>query len=304
MSYGAEWLNPVAAGDNPLFLHLAISLYADGSVPEFSRTADRRSGLLAAYIDYAERRMARNGIESGHWLAFMAHALKSQRKILFCPDRYPVEFLPIWFKELAERRVLLTASLLVAVPSFILRGAMILLAPDSPTKTAYVSITLLAPLSYGYLAWRVVKEDLWVPLTGRRTSVVTGLLRFAKRIVLVAAMEGAAAWSLVSSGAANGTFGGIMLLALVTITMWPALQMARESDTSDPNEIPDRVGGELLSLARATVIVASLVAGGMYVTLTVIFSALSTVPAVGEGLLYSPSLTPSPLLFQSLSLLL
>lgn len=84
--------------------------------------------------------------------------------------------------------------------------------------------------------------------------------------------------------------GGVALLLMVGIAMWPALQMARESDTSDPSEIPDRVGGEIRSLVRATVVVAFLVTGSMYVTLTIIFEALNPIPAIGEGLLYSPML--------------
>ncbi|MFF3657335.1 NACHT domain-containing protein [Streptomyces olivochromogenes] len=275
---------------NPLFLRLAIALYSDGDAIAISKSKDRRTGLLAAYIQYAERKMARNGIESGRWLPFIARALKEQRRIMFCPDRYSVEFLPIQFKELAERRTLLMSSLLVGIPTLILRGALVLLAPESPTKSVYISITLLAPVSYGYLAWRVIKGDLWGPLAGRRTSVVQGLLRFARRVVLVCVMEAGAAWSLVSSGAADGLLGGISLLLMVTLTMWPALQMTRESDTSDPSEIPDRVGGEMLSLVRATVIVAALVAAAMYVTLTIVFTAFESVPAVGQGLLFSPLL--------------
>lgn len=234
--------------------------------------------------------MARSGVHPERWLYYMACALRVQQRVTFCPDRQAVEFLPLRFKGIAERRILLVASLLVAVPSLALRGVMILMAPDSPTKPMYLAITLLIPLSYGYLAWRVVKDDLWAPLVGRRTSVVQGLLRYAKRSVIVCVMEGGAAWSLVSSGAADGVMGGVALLLMVGIAMWPALQMARESDTSDPSEIPDRVGGEIRSLVRATVVVAFLVTGSMYVTLTIIFEALNPIPAIGEGLLYSPML--------------
>lgn len=275
---------------NPLFLRLAASLYRDGGDVDLSGSADRRKALLAAYVDYAERRMARNGVHPERWLYYMACALRGQQKVTFCPDRQAVEFLPLQFKGLAERRILLIATLLVAVPSLALRGVMILLAPDSPTKPMYLAITLMLPLSYGYLAWRVVKDDLWAPLVGRRTSVVKGLVRFAKRSVIVCLVEGGAAWSLISSGAADGAMGGVALLLMVGIAMWPALQMARESDTSDPSEIPDRVGGEIRSLVRATVVVAFLVTGSMYITLTIIFEALKPVSPIGEGLLYSPTL--------------
>ncbi|MFD7259635.1 NACHT domain-containing protein [Streptomyces sp. NPDC059874] len=275
---------------NPLFLRLAMTLYSESADVDLSRSTDRRKALLAAYVDYAERRMAGNGVQSEGWLYFMAFALRGKQRVMFCPDRYSVEFLPIKFKRLAETRVLLMASLLVAVPSFLLRGAMILLAPDSPTKATYVAITFFVPLSYGFLTWRITKDDLWSPLAGRRTSVVRGLLRFARRSVIISLLEGAAVWSLVTSGAAVGVLGGIVLLAFVGVTMWPALQMVRESDTSDPSEIPDRAGGEIRSLVRSTLIVAALVAVSMYVTLAVIFEALSPVPVVSEGLLYAPML--------------
>ncbi|MFI6682866.1 NACHT domain-containing protein [Streptomyces sp. NPDC050485] len=275
---------------NPLFLRLAVSLYREGGDVDLSGSADRRKALLAAYVDYAERRMARNGVHPERWLYYMACALRGQQRVTFCPDRQAVEFLPLRFKGLAERRILLIASLLVAVPSLVLRGVMILLASDSPTKPMYLAITLMLPLSYGYLAWRVVKDDLWAPLVGRRISVVKGLQRFAKRSVIVCLVEGGAAWSLVSSGAADGAMGGVALLLMVGIAMWPALQMARESDTSDPSEIPERIGGEIRSLVRATVVVALLVTGSMYITLTIIFEALNPVSAIGDGLLYSPTL--------------
>ncbi|MFF0075207.1 NACHT domain-containing protein [Streptomyces sp. NPDC005494] len=275
---------------NPLFFRLAISLYSEGGDVDLSSSTDRRKGLLAAYVDYAERRMASSGIQADRWLYFMARALRGQQRVTFCPDRQSVEFLPIQFKRIAERRILLTASLFVAVPSFLLRGVMILLASDSPTKATYIAITLMVPLSYGFLAWKVVKDDLWAPLVGRKTSVVKALLLYAKRSLIACLVEGGAAWALVTSGAANTAMGGVALLLMVLVAIWPALQMARESDTSDPSELPDRVGGEIRSLVRATVVVASLVAGSTYITLTVIFEALNPVPVVGEGLLYSPML--------------
>ncbi|MFI2032862.1 NACHT domain-containing protein [Streptomyces buecherae] len=275
---------------NPLFLRLAISLYSEGGDVDITSSVDRRKSLLAAYVDYAERRMASSGVKPDRWLYFMARGLKSQRRVTFCPDRYPVEFLPIWLKELAEKRTLVTASLFVIVPSILLRGVMTLLAPNSSAKPIYLIITVVAPVAYGILAWHLVKDDLWAPLAGRKASVVRGLLRFAKRIVLVCLVEGIAAWSLVATGAADGSLGGISLVVLVALSSWPAIKMARESEASDPSEIPDRVGGEIFNLLRVTVVVTSLVSGAMYVTLTVIFEALDSARVVGEGLLYSPML--------------
>ncbi|WP_199888214.1 NACHT domain-containing protein, partial [Streptomyces badius] len=42
---------------NPLFFRLAISLYSEVGNVDLSSSTDRRKGLLAAYVDYAERRM-------------------------------------------------------------------------------------------------------------------------------------------------------------------------------------------------------------------------------------------------------
>ncbi|WP_211124755.1 NACHT domain-containing protein [Streptomyces yatensis] len=274
---------------NPLMLRLAISVYSAGDSPDFAASGDRRRSILAAYVNSAERSMKR-GADAGMWLAFTALGLREQRRSLFCPDRAPVEFLPNKFKKLAETRTLLMAFLFVAVPSFILRLVMALFAPESPSKSVHLSLAFAVPITYGSLAWMVARGDIWAPAVARRTSVARSLFKFAKRLLGVLLVEGVMGISLVLSGAADDFLGGICLAFLTVLAIFPALKMARESQTLDPSEMPDRVGGEISNLVRSTVTVAILVSAATYVTLSAAFYFFRSASVVSQGMLYSPLL--------------
>ncbi|GAA5014828.1 hypothetical protein GCM10023335_38910 [Streptomyces siamensis] len=273
---------------NPLLLQLAVSLHSAGATVDMARAADKREGLLSAYVEYAERRMQRSGTESGLWLPFIARVLRDKHKVMYCPDRAPVEFLPLEFAKSAERRTLMAAAGCVAVISLVLRGAMVLLAPESPAKPIYLITTIAVPLTYGHLAWLVTKKSVWDPLTSRKTQATMSLLRFAKRAVILSLIQTATVWLFMRIDIDNEAIESFIVVALIGSTIWPALQMTHESSPSDPSEIPNRVGGEIASLIRSTAIVAALVSTAIYVTLSVTFSALEPAIQIGNGLLYDP----------------
>ncbi|MFD8131507.1 NACHT domain-containing protein [Streptomyces mirabilis] len=274
---------------NPLFLRLALITYRDSDEINVATKRDMEAALLDEYIAHCERRVGINLDEpiQMSWLAGIAQTLRARKLVSFYPDRAPIEYFPARLERGLVRATLLCSFLAVVLPTMAVRITMASLAPDSATRTVYMFLAYLFPLTFGYLAIKMAKDELARAPVSRMTAARKNATVFLKRLVKVFIAQGIVA-SLLIPFAGNTFVATIVAVGFPCSMMWPPMRMIWSSERAEKSRMPLYPGEELANVRRAAVIVGLLVGGGFYACVGISMYALY--PALKPALLFQPGI--------------
>ncbi|MEU1668717.1 NACHT domain-containing protein [Streptomyces sparsogenes] len=274
---------------NPLFLRLALITYREADKISVVESRDMEDALLEEYIAHCERRVGLSLNESIQmsWLAGVAQALRVRKLVSFYPDRAPVEYFPASLEKSLVRATFWCSFLAVVLPTMAVRITMTSLADDSAVRPMYIFLSCLFPLTFGYLAIKMAKDELSLAPVSRTTAAKKNAKDFLKRLVAVFIAQGIVAATLIPF-AGNAVVGTIVVIAIPCSMMWPPMIMIWSSERAEKTRMPLYPGEELASVRHAALIVGLLVSGGFY--LCVSLSMYALYPALKPALLFQPGI--------------
>ncbi|WP_371096188.1 NACHT domain-containing protein [Streptomyces sanglieri] len=274
---------------NPLFLRLALITYREADEIRIVDSRDMESALLREYIAHCGKRVGLGLHESVQmsWLASIAQSLRARKIVSFYPDRAPLEYFPVHLQRILTKATIWCCFLAVVVPTMVVRFIMTISAAPSATRNMYMVLTFLFPLTFGYLAVKIAKDELPKAPVSRATVARKNAVIFFKRLVAVFIGQGAVA-ALLIPFAGNSIASAIVVIGFPCSMMWPPMRMIWSSERVERTRMPIYPGEELASLRRAALIVGLLVGGGFYTCVSLSMYALY--PALKDALLFQPGI--------------
>ncbi|MEU9731109.1 NACHT domain-containing protein [Streptomyces sp. NPDC048002] len=274
---------------NPLFLRLALITYREADTISVVESRNMESALLEEYVKHCKQRAGFSPHEPMQisWLTSIAQVLRVKKVASFYPDRAPVEYFPESLERDLTRATLWCCFLSVVVPTILVRAVMTGLADESPVRTVYVFLTYLFPLTFGFLAVKIAKDELLRAPASRATAARKNVTAFLKRLCAVFIAQGVVAASLMPF-AGNPVVATIVVVGFPVSMMWPPMRMIWSSERVERSRLPFYPGEELTSLRRAALIVGLLVGGGFYACVGLSMYALY--PALKDGMLFQPGI--------------
>ncbi|WP_320780718.1 NACHT domain-containing protein [Streptomyces sp. CRN 30] len=272
---------------NPLFLRLALITYRNAEAIGVTESRDIESALLREYISHCEKRANLNlhGPVQTSWLASIAQTLRVRKLVAFYPDRTVVEHFPATLEPTLKRAMLWSCFLAFIVPTIAVRFVMTASAEESTVRPVYWALTFLFPLTFGYLAVKIAKDELPLSPVSRTTAARKNVKLFFKRLIAVFVAQGIVA-ALLIPFAGNATVDTIVVIGFPCSMMWPPMRMIWSSERAERSRMPLFPGEELASLRRAALTVGLLVGGGFYACVSLSMYALY--PALESALLFQP----------------
>ncbi|MEU8551843.1 NACHT domain-containing protein [Streptomyces roseoverticillatus] len=274
---------------NPLFLRLALITYREADTIGIVGARDMESALLKEYVSHCEQRSnvgLHDSVEMS-WLASIAQTLRARKTVSFCPDRAPIEFFPVHLHRSLTKATIWCCFLAVVVPTMVVRFVMTISAAPSATRTMYMVLTFLFPLTFGFMAVRMAKDELPLAPVSRTTVARKNVTVFFRRLVAVFIAQGILA-TLLRPFAGNAIVSAIVVIGFPCSMMWPPMRMIWSSERAEKSRMPLYPGEELASLRRAALIVGLLVGGGFYASVSLSMYALY--PALKDSLLFQPGI--------------
>ncbi|WP_122621083.1 NACHT domain-containing protein [Streptomyces sp. Tu 4128] len=274
---------------NPLFLRLALITYRDVDAIGVTGSRDMESALLREYISHCEKRvnLDLHGPVQTSWLASIAQTLRARKLVSFYPDRAMVEHFPVSLEGTLKRAMLWSCFLAFVVPTIAVRFVMTASAEESTVRPIYWVLTFLLPLTFGYLAVKIAKDEFPLSPVSRTMAARKNVKLFFKRLVVVFIAQGIVA-ALLIPFAGNAVIDTIVVIGFPCSMMWPPMRMIWSSERAEKSRMPLFPGAELASLRRAALAVGLLVGGGFYACVSLSMYALY--PALKSVLLFQPGI--------------
>lgn len=274
---------------NPLFLRLALITYYEAASIDIADSRDMESTLLGEYIAHCGKRADLDLNESVQmsWLAGIAQGLRSRKLASFYPDRAPLEYFPVDLQRILTKSTIWCCFLAVVVPTMAVRAIMTISAPPSATRNMYFLLTILFPVTFGFIAAKIAKDELPRAPVSRTTAARKNAAIFIKRLAIVFIGQGAVATVLMPF-AGNAIVATIVVIGFPASMMWPPMRMIWSSERAEKTRMPSYPGEELSSLRHSAILVGLLVGGGFYACVSLSMYALY--PALKDALLFQPGI--------------